>query len=199
MRWIVLFAVVLSACGSDDGGIPDEGTLRNGVVKLQFLRGVQDENPFLPGMQVSVAMVYGECLVDYYVQHSDMRQDGVEGEPDFAGLELGGEGWMDRLCDETSQHADCEVLSIEQQLDEIAPKLTVTYSVSGDLEGRQLRVGPFPKPETAACTNGEAATVRVGNVSGLDAAGDVVWTMESFDPDDAIVGQGAAISIYGAS
>ena len=186
MRWLVLCAILLPACGSDDGD-----PFRHGVVKLEFRRGAGDANPYIPGVQVDVAMIYGECLLDYYTAHPEMRQDGVEGEPIFT-------EWHDRLCADASFQADCEVASIDQDLDIANPELRVLYSMNGNLENRILRVGPFPTEETAACANGQRATVRVGRVAGLDDMGEVVWTMESFDPDDAVVDQGKAISIYGA-
>jgi hypothetical protein len=133
---------------------------------------------------VAVSLEYGQCLLDYYAAHPNERQDGVDGQPEF-------DSWLDRLCDDASGLADCEVVSIEQNMEIAEPKLTVEYEITGELVDRKLLVGPFPTSDTADCDNGLSATVRFGTLAGLQ--------VESFIPDEAVVNQGGAIRITAGS
>lgn len=176
MRWAtilgVLFAVGCGGAGDDP----------NGVVKLEFNRGLSDAALFPPGPLIAVSLEYGECLIDYYAANPDARQDGIDGAEIF-------DSWIDQLCEEGSGLAPCEVVAIEQNLEIDRPKLTVEYDIAGELEGRRLLVGPFPTSETADCDNGLDATVRFGTIDGL--------VVGSFDPSEAVVNQGGAIRITG--
>lgn len=124
-----------------------------------------------------------------------MRQDGVEGARIFGTLADGGQGWLDRPCDGSTEHVECEVESITQQLDVGTPNLTVVYVITGDLEGVQLIVGRFPKTELAACQGGALPELGLGSVKGTDGNVDI-WTTETFDPTEAVVGQSGPITIY---
>ena len=177
MRWATILGVLCAVgCGeaSDDP---------NGVVKVGFQRG-QDEAdmPVSPPDELAVSLEYGECLLAYYEEHPEMQQDGVEGQEVF-------DSWLDRLCEPRSGFATCDVISIEQNMEVANPKLTVTYDLAGELENRQLLVGPFPTSETADCDNGLSATVSFGAVDGIE--------VETFDPRRAVVNQGGAIEIAG--
>jgi hypothetical protein len=196
-----LVALVLSGTGC----APEDEELRHGIVKLQFERGENiDANPFIGTARIEATMEYGECLVEYYSNHSNERQDGVDGEVVFGPRDLGGEGWTDRLCEDlVDSPIDCTIVSIEQRLDPpAAPQLTVVYDVAGapDIEGRQLAIGPFPDREHAECMSGEVPEVRVGTarVSGDNSEGASVWNTETTNPNDAVVDQGKAITIYAA-
>ena len=194
-----LVALVLSAVGCK----PEEEELANGIVKLEFRRGDNvDTNPFVGTATIEVTMEYGECLVDYYNNNSNERQDGVDGELVFGPSDLGGEGWTDRLCEyDLGQPIDCTVESIEQRLDPpAAPQLTVVYRVMDDVENRQLAIGPFPDREHANCMNGGDPEVRVGvsQASGKNTEGAEVWKTETTNPNEAVIDQGKAITFYAA-
>jgi hypothetical protein len=229
MRWVTCCAVVcLFACGpsgsdadgngGDDGSTSDDASageadssdsgvdggggvpLRHGIVRLEFARGVaESSNPFIATTQVIATVNYRDCLIAFYANNLGMRQDGVDGARVFGPLSAGGEGWTDRLCDESFEHADCDVVSIVQELDVGTPKLTVTYAITGDLEGYQLLVGPLPTPEAAGCEEGTLAEVGLGDARGTDANGDSAWLTETFDPTQAVVNQGGAIRVYARS
>jgi len=191
-------AVLLSAAGC----APDEEELRHGYVKLEFLRGDSvDSNPYVGTTQIIATMQYLECLSGYYAENMNERADGPDGAAVFGTREEGGEGWRDRLCEvDLPMPIDCEVVSISQQLDVgTADTLSVVYNVMGDIEGRQLAIGPFPNPETAACMAGELPEVRVSQAGMKGKAGDTdLWRTETFTPTEAVVGQGAPIRIYAA-
>jgi hypothetical protein len=175
MRWATILGVL---CAVGCGGASDDA---NGVVKVEFQRGQSEEDtPLGAPDELAVSLEYGECLLAYYEEHPEMRQDGVEGQEVF-------DSWLDRLCEPGSGFANCEVISIEQNMEVASPKLTVTYDIQGELEGRQLLVGPFPTSETADCDNGLSATVSFGAVEGLE--------VEAFDPRRAVVNQGGSIEI----
>ena len=114
---------------------------------------------------------------------------------------VGGEGWLDRLCDtERAGQVDCQVESFRQELD-AAKQLTIHYTVSGEIEDRLLPFGPLPEPDLAMCEAGGQPIVRVGSmgaVRGLDGNGDTVWNTEAFSPSEAATGQGAPITIRAA-
>jgi hypothetical protein len=129
------------------------------------------------------------------MNNPSFRQDGVDGEPIF-------QDWMDGLCpNDDDAFLDCSVVSITQDLDTGVPKLTVIYDVGGEIEGGVLRMGPFPTTETAQCQDGVLAEVRLGTaaVKGYDPMGNEVWETETSSPTEAVVGQGAPITIYARS
>lgn len=175
MRWATILGVL---CAVGCGGASDDGS---GVVKVEFKRG-DATPPIAANSMVAVSLEYGECLLDYYETNPDARQDGVDGQAEF-------DDWLGRLCEPQSGFASCEVVSIEQNLEIQRPRLRVEYEIDGELEDRLLLVGPFPTSDTADCDNGLSATVRFGSVEGL--------TVETFNPSEAVVNQGAAISIAG--
>lgn len=189
-------AAVLFATGC----APEEEELRHGIVKLEFLRGEsQDSDPFVGTTQIIATMQYLECLSGYYADNMSQRQDGKDGEAVFGSGDLGGEGWTDRLCDlDLPSQIECEVVSISQQLDlGTADTLSVTYNVTGPIEGRRLAIGPFPKREVAACMAGVVPEVRVSQSGMKGKSGETdLWRTETFTPPDAVVDQGAPIRIY---
>jgi hypothetical protein len=183
-------------------GCPDpEEELRNGIVKLEFHRGASvDSNPYGGTVEVVASFNYGECLLDYYTNNPNERQDGVDGALVFGTDEQGGEGWTDRVCDiDLGANVECSAVVLRQQLDQMVnQRLEITYTVSGELENRRLAAGPFPDRDEAACMGGSAPEVGLGSVKGRNSDGADVWNTESFDPTQAVIDQGAAFKIYAA-
>lgn len=190
----LLLAVPLSGCPDDP---PEQ--LEHGVVWLQLLRGASEgDNPYAGTVQVEVTMIYLECLINFYEANPDYQRLGLRDAEIFGTLEDGGEGWKDRLCDQDNSNGlECTVDSFDQEFD-VSKHLRVTYSVSGDIEHRELAFGPVPTAGLAQCEGGGQPEVRVGNngaVRGLDGSGATLWNTDSFDPPSAVTGQGAQIEI----
>jgi hypothetical protein len=185
-------AASMLACGSDDD---DE---RHGIVKLELqpAQPVSDTfpDPFAGTVQIVATVQYGDCLTAYYADDADRRFDGEIGSALV-------EEWIDRLCDEAidlEMPIDCTVARIDQHLDGGPAQLEVGYAVTGDLAGRQLAVGPLPNETEARCPGGALPEVHVGAVRGLDGAGVLLWQGQSVSQTDAVVDQGAAVTIYAA-
>lgn len=181
-----------------DGGDPSgaDPSLTHGSVKLEFRRSEnQASDPTVGTASVSITMTYRACLGDFYDANPSLRQTGPDGELIFGTLELGGEGWSDRLCDaaETPGLASCDVESIEQRLDPVK-QLTVRYAIDGSLENRLLRFGPLPTKETAGCLD-PIVRAAVGGVKGYDTSGAVIWEVTSIEPLDAVTDQGGEIVV----
>lgn len=210
LRFVVLIASAVG-CGpllpgedlvSGDGSDSDgDDALTHGRIKIELRRGEsQNANPYADTTNITVTMVYRECLVGFYEENPDLRQDGVDGAAIFGDASLGGEGWIDRLCNTDEPMAtavSCTVVSIEQMLGDI-PQLTVTYAVSEDVENRVLWFGPIPTKETAGCV---APIVRIatnGAIRGTNDAGNDVWVTESFSPTEALTDQGGPIIVRAA-
>jgi hypothetical protein len=190
----LLLAVPLAGC---QGEAPVE--LEHGLVWLHLLRGQSEaDSPYGGTTKVAVTLLYLECLSDFYMANPDYHQGGIKSDLVFGSLEDGGEGWLDRLCENSNPASiNCTVDSFEQQLYSTR-QLPVVYSITGDLENREVPFGPVPDAELAACEGSGQPIVRVGGggaVRGLDASGSTIWNTESFDPAEAATGQGAAIGI----
>jgi hypothetical protein len=185
---------IAAGCGDD------ETSLEHDFIKIQLTRADnQAESPFPGTAQIFVAVEYDECLRRFYESNPQYQQSGAEGSLVFGTADDGGEGWRDRLCDGAiSDEIECEVASIEQELD-VSFQLRVQYRVLNDnLETRTLKVGPIPKTELAKCDGGVAPRVRLigGNpVRGLTATGGPLWETSSFDNPEAAPGQGAALVV----
>ncbi len=150
-------------------------------------------DPFVGTTQVSVTLLYLQCLRDFYDAHPQWSQDGPDGAVAF-------EAAMTELCVPEADGIECSVAEIRQELD-VVRQLTVVYDVQPPIEGGTLRFGPLPTAGLAGCADGGLPIVRVGSngaVRGLDGAGDVVWNMESFNPAEAATDQGAPITIRAA-
>ncbi len=190
----VAAAIVCTGCPKE------EEELRNGIVKLEFQRGLgETSNPYVGTVEILVSFTYGECLLAYYENNPDERADGVAGSLVFGTAEQGGEGWTDRLCEyDLGANIDCQSVVIEQQIDQPTNKrLEITYTVSGEIEGRRLAAGPFPNEEEAGCMGGTSPEVGLGNnVKGRDSDGADVWNLQSYDPTGAVIDQGAPFKIY---
>ena len=140
-----------------------------------------------------MTMEYEDCLRDFYAAQPDWADDGILGAPVFGPREDGGEGWLDRLCDEPdSLQAECEVESIEQHLD--ARALHIRMRVQGQLEAQYLKFGPIPLTELAGCT----PVMRLSNnpVMGFDGSGNRIWDFQTFvGGQRGTPGQGGALRV----
>lgn len=138
MRGLLATALVLAlGCAGDDTEDPYR------AVDVELLRGDrQDTDPYVGVDTVIVTMRYPACLVEFYADHPELRQDGPDGDWIF-------DHWQAVLCEEST--VECSVNSIAQSLDVDVPTLSVQYWVNGPLEGRMLAVGPFPTAKTAGC------------------------------------------------
>ncbi len=193
----LLLAAPLLGCPAEPEDDPDHG-----VVWLQMLRGESEsDSPYFGTVTVEITLLYLECLIDFYEMNPDYQQGGPEGALVFGTREDGGEGWLDRLCEQSNPNAaDCTVQSFRQEFD-TTRQLTVNYSVNGDIENREIPFGPLPIASLAACEAGSSPTVRVGSngaVRGIDGEGNTIWNTESFNPPEAATGQGASIRIRAA-
>lgn len=193
----LLMLAPLAGCPGDA-----EEDLEHGVVWLELRRGEsQPDNPYLGTAKIQVTLLYRECLIDFYEANPDYQQYGTEGALIFGKRADGGEGWQDRLCESpSSSRVSCTVDEFRQELAS-AKQLTITYSIEGDVEDRELPFGPVPTAELAACEAGGQPVVRVGSngaVRGIDGSGNTLWNTESFSPAEAATGQGAAIGIKAA-
>jgi hypothetical protein len=189
-----------ASAGNEVGGNAD---LEHGIVKLQLLPSeAGDAGVFAGTVSVEITMYYDECLAAFYTASPDDQMNGVAGETVFGGLDLGGEGWKDRLCQvDVGGLIDCSVTSFEQELNDMSKLLTVTLAVTGELPNRIAPFGPLPTAEKADCAAGELPLVRLnapGNVRGRDANGTILWHAESFSPFEAVTDQGTAIGIRAA-
>ncbi|HWB80586.1 MAG TPA: hypothetical protein VG755_36730 [Nannocystaceae bacterium] len=191
--------------GSDesaDTGIDptDGGGLSHGFVQLRLARAESaTEDPFVGTAQVIAVLQYAECLTAFYDANPNLRQDGPDGAAIFGGDELGGEGWLDRLCSPAIVgHVDCSVDAIVQDLG-ATKRLTVVYTVSGPIEDGLLLFGPLPTEATAMCDGGVQPIVRVAStdaVTGNAENGTQLWGTESFSPSEAVTNQMSPIQIH---
>ncbi len=185
--------------GTGDAG-PDASGLTHTYVKLQFQRGLGEaSNPYVGTGRVTVDLVYGDCILDFYTRHPELTAAGLEGHRVFGPLAEGGEGWTDRLCSPDDEFAQCGVVSISQSLLDVPEfKMTVVYAVEDDIEGRMLRVGPLPTTATANCGAGGLPEVRAGAqlATGLDGTGATIWTTQSFSPSELVAGQDTPFTVY---
>lgn len=178
----------------------DGGGLSHGFVQLR-LRSAESatDDPFAGTAQVIAVLQYADCLSAFYDANPNLRQEGPDGAAIFGGDELGGEGWLDRLCSPAIVgHIDCTVEAIVQELT-ATQRLTVVYTVSGPIEDGLLLFGPLPTADTAMCDGGLAPTVRVAStdaVTGNAENGTQLWGTESFSPSEAATNQMSPIQIH---
>jgi hypothetical protein len=173
-----------SSAGTSTTGF--DGDLQHGFVRVQLQRAAdRTEDPFVGTERMQITLNYEQCIFDFYVANPEWAQDGDNGESVFGSSELGGEGWFDRLCNvDVPDLVECEVASIEQQLDPI-PVLRITYVVSGELDGAIVPFGPLPTAALAACEGGTEPTVRLTNgnlVVGYDAGNEEIWDGADYAP-----------------
>jgi hypothetical protein len=173
--------------------------LQHGFVRVQLQRAADaPADPFVGTERVQITLNYEQCLFDFYVDQPDWQPSGDDGESVFGSAELGGEGWFDRLCHvDVPDLVDCEVASIEQQLDPI-PVLRITYVVMGELDGGILPFGPLPTAALAGCVDPVLPTVRLSNgnlVVGFDGGNAKIWDGTTFAPELAATDDEAPIVV----
>jgi hypothetical protein len=188
-------ALALVGCGES------EEPLEHGFVKIQVVRADNESStPFVGTAQVFIALEYETCLQNFYEANPNYAQSGADGSLVFGTMADGGEGWRDRLCDGDGidQPADCDVISIEQELDN-SKQLRVTYQINNDvLDRRVFKVGPIPTADLAMCDGGLPPTVRLvapTPVQGYNAQGDKIWETSSFVNAQGKPGQGAELVV----
>jgi hypothetical protein len=177
-----LFAAV--ACTED---VADD----HGSVAIRVLPAAGNTAYFPQTTQVTIQVRYNTCLSEFYQTNPSYQIDGVEGSEVFG-------SWQERLCNsgEFSNIADCTVEGYQQFLDDALPQMRVTYGINdgASIPNAQFRVGPVPLEDLAGC----APTIEVpaAGVSGLDAAGTVIWRGTSVDSENtARPNQGADVEV----
>ncbi len=170
---------IISGCGEDEP-VDDHG-----FVCLDIRRGENTDPSVYNGTAaIQVRVNYLECLRTFYNDtNPEYRLDGVEGERVF------GE-WAGRLCSEpdVERPISCEVEpeNFTQTLIETEGlsnhSLTVTYNITDpNIEGNRLLIGPFPLPELAGCDKVDVSFTSLGDVAGLDANGEQIWQMQTYE------------------
>ena len=198
MRWSIVAVALLAGCSADSTtSTPRNGALviqQHGAVEVRFQRSTADlENPFEGTTQAVLSFAYGDCYLDFYADNPDWAFDG--GQLDLA-------EWNDALCNTDAVDAslaDCEVVSVQQDLDAEQPTLTVTYEILGPLEQETLLFGPIPVRELATCEGGFSPRVEIlaTDIHGRDALGTPLWSLLSTStielaPGDMVTVNGTA-------
>lgn len=198
MKKTVLVGVALGAVAVLGGcaGDPVEPDT-HGVVQVAFRRGgAAADSPFGGTVAIELTAEYDTCFKAFYDTNPNYVVDGVDGAPVFGGEDLEGEGWQDRLCDDSDPSlVQCTVVSYQQVLETgIPPTLTVRYSVMGNVEDRELNFGPLPTADLADCEGGVSPRVRLTGARGLGAGDTPIWRMEN-GGEEATPGQGVAMRV----
>jgi hypothetical protein len=166
-----LFAI---GCRADDD---------HGIVEVE-LQGSADV--FMGTERITAMVDYLDCLTAYYEDNADATQAGGSGVFD---------DWKGQLCDMGIDAAvDCDVATIEQSG---TGRLTITYDVRGGLSGRRLAIGPLPTARTADCSGGLQPEIRLSSASAIVGriGGASAWHSDTFSSNQAVVGQGAPITV----
>lgn len=154
-----------------------------GIVEVQ-LQGPADV--FSGTDRITAMTDYLDCLTAFYEDNPGETQEG--GSPVF-------DDWTGRLCDMgIDSPVDCEVAAIEQSG---TGRLTISFDVRGNLSGRRIAIGPLPTAETAGCSGGQQAEIRLSSTSAVvgRAGGTSTWHSDTFSSNQAVVGQGAPITV----
>lgn len=186
-RFFVL-ALGVGACGNADvdtsyGSLVLEPRANDGDAEATFA-----------GTATIVASIgYGACLEEFYREHDADAFTGNDGKATVA-------DWRGRLCDDESreQPIDCDVVAIEQTIADGPSRLVVTFAVTGEIESRELMVGPLPDSDSADCSGGALAGLHVGTdaLVGRDADGIEIWTAQPLAESVAVVDQDTAVVVY---
>ncbi len=163
----------------------------HGFVCLDIRRGENTDPSLYTGTAaIQVRVNYLECYREFYNStHPEYRLDGIEGERVF-------NEWAGRLCSEPDieRPISCEVNfeDFTQTLIETEGvsnhSLTIKYTVTDPaIEGNRLILGPFPLPELAGCDKVDVSFTKLGDVAGLDANGETLWQMQTYENSPARV------------
>jgi hypothetical protein len=157
------------------------------------------ESPYVGTATISATMTYEACLREFYSANPNYLPDGPDGEAVFGSKELGGEGWIERLCENPdSGQVKCTVEEIDQQRVAVQ-QLTVTYRIMDPaMENKFLKFGPLPDAELAGCEPGVQPLMTSPSVRGFDGAGNEIWTTASSNPQTAATNQGQRVEIRAA-
>lgn len=188
-----------STTAADESSTGPDVELQHGFVRVQLQTAEGEQrDPFVGTTRMQITLNYEQCIFDFYVANPDWRPDGADGEAVFGAADLGGEGWYDRLCSvDIPDIADCDVAMIEQQLEQI-PVLRISYTVSGDLDGKVVPFGPLPTAALAGCEGDATPTVRLSNgnlVVGYDEGSAEIWDGADYDPAIAATDDEAPIVV----
>lgn len=197
MKTYGLFAVGLGVVAVLGGCQEDVSVDTHDTVRAAFRRGAAlADSPFGGTAVIELTLEYDACFKAFYDLNPNYVLDGVDGAPIFGGEELGGEGWQDRLCNQADPGlVQCTVASYQQVLETgVAPSLTVRYAVTGEVEDRELIVGPLPTTELADCEGGVTPRVRLTGARGLGAGDTPIWRKED-GGDQAGPGQELAMDV----
>jgi hypothetical protein len=193
----ILLACLAAFATANLTGCKDPPPDEFGAVKIELYPLNGAESVFSGTTEVVVTMLYGDCLVDFYLlHHPEYQQDGIEGAELF-------QEWETRLCDPGNEKViDCEVTDIEQTLieDTNVYQLRVTYKIN-DLSTLQLgyiHVGPFPTEDFVSdvCDVRPTVELRANGVIGRDAQGSQLWSIQTLPGSSvAVANQGAPLRV----
>jgi hypothetical protein len=185
---IGLATVLLGGC------VPSDEPLQHGTIKLdpRPLEG-QGSGVFNGTTEVLMIMRYEQCLADFYQREPSWRADGIDGSPIFGSRDEGGEGWLDRLCEDLDRdQAACEVVYIDQQLD-LDPQLHVRVKIDNpNLEPSFLKFGPVPLEGLAGCR--PMMRVSINPVQGFSGS-TRIWDTKTFTDNVAEPNQGGRVRV----
>ena len=178
----------LTACNNDEADT-------HGVVKVELLRKVSNDDPFVDTVKMTVTLSYTPCLTEFYTEsHTEWAQEGIDGGPVWA-------DFAERLCDRDlyPEGPECEIVSIAQNLGSVSAtnlNMKVTMNIlNPDLTGVIVPWGPMPKENL---TDGCKPEVNLDNTSvfGFNTANEVIWGIASTSQfTKAVTGQNAAIVV----
>ncbi|MEM7153922.1 MAG: hypothetical protein AAF799_13820 [Myxococcota bacterium] len=199
--WLAPLLAVACTNGDLEPDVDDEselhpyGSLGNdhGVVRFEFYPSIIAPDDLLEGTAtVEITMRYGECLIGFYQTNPHYRQHGVDGEQVFLGV------GNDLCATGDPELAECVDVQVQQEVD-VAYQLTVETTITGPLEGRQLRFGPLPTADLTQCDGPLPFPIAEihsnGSARGLDAAGEALWVTQYADPIAATTDQREPIRI----
>jgi hypothetical protein len=172
--------------GTSSESGPPPVDLEHGFIRIHLRRSDTEEtDPFVGTTRIQIIMAYEQCLFTFYADHPEYTQNGSMGAEIFGPYDLGGEGWLDRLCDvPVDDLIDCSVASIEQQLESV-PGMRINYMVAEPIEDMTVAFGPMPTAALAGCDDPTMHLQNGGSVGGYDGQGTKIWEGFTFDPNSA--------------
>lgn len=145
---------------------------------------------------IVATVAYGSCIDEFYRDHDEDTFAGADGKDAVS-------EWQASLCDPETFDDDeppiaCEVVELEQRLAGGLTGLVATFSVTGEIADRFLRLGPFPDEDSADCKGGALPGLYVGAdaLVGRDADDVAIWTARPIEDSVAVVDQSAPVLVY---